>query len=107
MKRIIEQLDVVGPRLPGKFVQAINIAAKVTVGQKAEGARDLDRVVEPLGRDVWLPDERDAGHGTAFESTFHGRQGYWLMPANHLGLLVARRERHKNGGNQPDGGPST
>ena len=82
------------------------IAAKVAVGEKAEGARDLDRVVEPPGRDIGLPDQRDAGHGTADESALHGRQSHRLVIANHLGLLVAGRERHKNGGNQPDDGSS-
>src|SRR5262249_35004257 len=102
VKGVIEQLDVVGPRLPGKVVQSVDIASKVAVGEKAEGTRDLDRVVEPPGRNVRLSDHRDAGPGTALESALHGRQGHRLVIANHLDLLVAGRERNKNGGNQPD-----
>ena len=106
VKRVVKQLDVVGPRLLGKLVQSVHVAAKVAVGEKAEGARDLDRVVEPPGRNIGLPDQRDAGHGTADESALHGRQCHRLVLAHHLGLLVAGRERHKNGGNQPhDGSP--
>jgi hypothetical protein len=71
----------------------------VAVGQKAQGARDLDRVVEPLGRDIGLPNQRDAGHGTTVESALHGGQSHLLVPANHLGLQVAGGERNKDGGN--------
>jgi hypothetical protein len=96
---VVEQLDVVGPRLFGKVVQAGNSAAKVAVGEKAEGTRDLDRVVEPLGRDIGLPDQRDAGHWTADEPTLHRRQRHRLVPANHLGLLITGRKRNKHGSN--------
>src|SRR5215510_12052345 len=78
----------------------MDIAAKVAIGEKAEGARDLDGVFEPPGRNVGLPDHRDAGPWATCESAFHGRQSHRLMIANHLGLLVARRERNEERGNQ-------
>ena len=65
---------------------------------------DSSETDSSLGRTIGLPDQRDAGHGTADESALHRRQSHRLVPADHLGLLVASREGNKHRCNQPDDG---
>src|SRR5271168_1496142 len=73
------------------------ITSKVTIGQKTQCAGQLDRIVEPPGRDIGLPDHRDTRVGSAHEFTFHCRERYRLVPSDHLGLLVAGWKGNQNG----------
>jgi hypothetical protein len=41
------------------------ITSKVTIGQKTQCAGHLDRIVKQPGRDIGLPDHRDARVGSA------------------------------------------
>src|SRR6202044_2259238 len=89
MKRIVEKLDVVRPYIRGKFVQPAYITSKVTICQKAECAGHLDGIIEAPGRNIGLPDHGDTRVAASNDFTFHRSERYRLMPADHLGLLVA------------------
>ncbi len=77
------------------------ITSKVTISQKTQSAGHLDRIVEPPGRDIGLPDHRDTRPGSAHELTFHCSERYRLVPSDHLGLLVTRWKGNKKGGDEP------
>src|ERR1700677_1288430 len=59
MESVVKQLDIIGPILSGKFIQAADIALKSAVGEKAQAAGNLDRVVELLEGHVRLTEDAD------------------------------------------------
>ena len=77
------------------------ITSKVTIGQKTQCAGQFDRIVEPPGRDIGLPDHRDTRVGSAHELAFHCSERYRLVPSDHLGLLVARWKGNQKGRDEP------
>src|SRR2546425_138043 len=95
MERVVEKLEVVRPRIFWKIVQPVNKTSEVSVSEKTESSRNFDRVIEPLGCDIWLTNQSNTRHRAALELSFHGGECDRLMIANHLGLLVTRRKSNK------------
>ncbi len=77
------------------LVQAVDVALERPVGEKAQRPGDHDRIVQPPQFDIRLADHRDSGQLAADELAFHGGERDGLMPADHLGLLVAGRKGHQ------------
>jgi hypothetical protein len=82
----------------------MDVTSKMTISQKAQRARHLDGIVEPPGRNIRLPNHRDACIGSADELAFHCGESYGLMPSDHFGLLVASRKGNQRGRNEPGAG---
>src|SRR5262245_31597787 len=81
------------------------MASKMAICEEAEGARDLDRIVEMPRRNVGLTDQCDARPGTTNELPFHCGQRHRLMLADHFCLLVPRWKRNEKRGNQARDSP--
>src|SRR5215470_1660176 len=54
VKRIVQKLDVIGPRISRIFVQPMNITLKSAVGEKTQGSWNLNGVVQTPGGDIRL-----------------------------------------------------
>src|SRR6266545_922622 len=69
--------------------------SKMSVCEKTERARNLDRIFELLFGNVRLADESNRRHRPALELSFYSRECDRLVIANHLGLLVTRRKSNQ------------
>src|SRR6266852_5137969 len=89
MKRVVQELDVVGPCLLGIFLQPVDIALERAVGEKTKPAGYLNRIVEPPRRHVGLSNDGDTRQGSTYELPFHCGQRYRLVLSDQLCLLIA------------------
>src|SRR5262249_4301990 len=102
VKRVIQKLDVIRPRISWIFVQPMHITLKSTVSEKTQGSRDLDRIVETPSGNIRLAYGSDAGPGPAGKLPFHRRKRGRLVTRDHLCLLVATRKGDKQRSKQPN-----
>ena len=86
VKGVVEELDVGGPGLRRKRIQAAHIAVERAVREEAEHPGNLDRVVDAALFDVRLPDDRDLGHRPGFEAALHRGEHRLLVARDDLGL---------------------
>src|SRR5271170_7839794 len=68
MERVVEKLDIIRPILFRKFIQTAHVAFEGAVGEKAQAARYLDGIVEPLQRYIWFAEDADVSHVAAMET---------------------------------------
>ena len=87
----------VRPGLRRKRIQSAHVAVERAVGEEAEHAGNLDRVVDAALLDVRLADERDLRHRPGFEAALHRGEHRLLVARDHLGLQVPGRKRHEDG----------
>ena len=90
-----------------EVVQPVDGAAERAIGQEAEHARHDDRVLQPAGGDVRLPDDGQLRVGSAVEEPLHRGERHRLVLRHDLPLAVPGRERDQNAGRQPRHDPRT
>src|SRR6476620_12104894 len=66
--------------------------SEVAVSEKAECARNFDRIIESLSCNIRLANQSNSRHFTAFKLSLHRRERDRLVIADYLRLLVARRK---------------
>ena len=87
---VIEQRDIVRPVFLGKRVEAANLRAPAAVGQHAQHAGDLERIVDFALHFIGLAHQKQRRSRLAVEQAFHGRQSHRLIVGNQFALLIAR-----------------
>ena len=100
VERVVEELDVVGPQVGIIFVEPVHVALERAVGEEAQDAGNLDRVVEPAILHIGFPDHGDAGHLASDEFPLHRGKRDGLVGAHHLRLLVAGRKGDEQRGDK-------
>ena len=91
----IKQRDVIGPNFLRKCVEAFDFGLPTLISQKAQRARNLQRIVEAALFHIGLADEGQRRTLFALEETFHGGESRRLQESDVLALLVAGGERHQ------------
>src|SRR4030095_16754179 len=107
VERVVEKLQVVGPLILRKIIQPMDKTSKVSVSEKAKCARNFDRIIEPLRRDIRLTNQCHTRHRSAFKLSLHRRECDRLVIADYLRLLVARRKRNQERCDQTNEGSRT
>src|ERR1044072_9421517 len=67
MIAVVEEWDIVRPAIAGKFVQSLNLGSPAPMREKAQYARDINRIIQSLPIGVGLADEIDSGASLAFK----------------------------------------
>src|SRR5207244_1561753 len=80
---------VVWPFILREIVQTVDETSEVAVGEKTERAWDLNRIIEPLCRNIRLTDQCHTRHRSAFKLSLHRCERDRLVMTNHLRLCFA------------------
>ena len=93
MKRVVQQLDVVGPCCLGELIQAGHFRVECAVREKTQKPGDHDRVVEPFFPDIGLTDDHDPNGVSSLEMSFHRGKADGLIPGDEFRLTIPGRKR--------------
>src|SRR6202453_5115358 len=100
MESVVEEFNIIRPCVPWIFVQAVHVAFKGAIGEKAQSTRNFDRIVETLQRHIRLTKNTDIGQFAPMKPAFHSRERDRLVMRNHFGLLVSRRKSDQQRGDE-------
>ena len=98
----IEERNAVGPFRLREIVEAFHFGGPLAIGEKAQGARDHQRIVERPARDVGLAEDGDRGAVLRFKKPLHCGERDGLIAGDHQALAVAGGPKLQDSGDEAD-----